>query len=49
MNLPVMVDRANPARIEVAWEQVPSVAERRRQSAEAAAAEMRGPDQSPDR
>ena len=44
MNLPVAVDRANPARIEVAWEQVPSVTERRRQSAEAAAAEMRSTD-----
>ncbi len=39
--LPVTVDRANPARVEIAWEHVPSVAERRRQSAEAAAAKMR--------
>ena len=45
MELPVTVDRANPTRIEVKWEQVPSVTERRRQSAEAAAAEMRSTDQ----
>ena len=46
MTLPVSVDRANPTRIEVAWDQVPTAAERRRQSAEAAAAEMRNTDQS---
>ena len=41
MELPLTVDRANPARVEIDWEQVPPVAERRRQSAEAAAAETR--------
>jgi hypothetical protein len=45
MELPVTVDRANPARVEITWEQVPSVTERRRQSAEAAAEAIRRTDQ----
>jgi hypothetical protein len=42
MALPVTVDRAEPQRISIDWDEVPSRAERSQQSAEGLAAMMRG-------
>jgi hypothetical protein len=47
MSLPVTVDCADPTRVEVRWEEVPTIEDRRREATEAAAADMRGEGNSP--